>query len=92
LFVAFFCFSPAAAVVVTDKLSSDIRLLAELPCSYSTPPARKKKKTMATNGAPPVFILYKVINAAADADDPCFNAFVLPYGVKPTLASIKQYV
>jgi hypothetical protein len=54
--------------------------------------SKSKSKTiiMASNGAPPVFILYKVINAEADAGDPCFNAFLLPHGVKPTLASIKQ--
>lgn len=44
------------------------------------------------NGTAPVFVLYKVMNSDADAGDTCFNAFVLPNGVNPTLASVKQYV
>ena len=46
---------------------------------------------MGTNGANSVYVLYKVINSAADADDSGFNCFSLPPG-RPTLATVKQYV
>jgi hypothetical protein len=41
------------------------------------------------NGANSIFVLYKVINSEADADDQCFNAFAMTGG-RPTLASVKQ--
>lgn len=49
---------------------------------------------MATNGhgnpGNTIFILYKVINAEGDNDDHIFNAFPMPQGQKPTLATVKQ--
>jgi hypothetical protein len=49
---------------------------------------------MATNGngnpGQTIFILYKVINSEGDNDDHIFNAFPMPHGQKPTLATVKQ--
>jgi hypothetical protein len=44
------------------------------------------------NGNPrnDIFILYKVINSEGDNDDHIFNAFPMPRGQKPTLATVKQ--